>query len=384
MNGAAAGGNGTRRDAVGSLLSTIVFAFGYGVASVAAPLLALRAGYSTPEIGVLIALSAVSQISTRLFMGALMRRLPDKVFVVAAAVALVASCGLPVLSTVWAVFAASQLLQGLARAFMWTGTQTHAVRMSPSAVGALARINVAQASGQIVGPLVAGPLIAVSPQLALGVAAATSALGIGSALLLTRLDPFAPRDKDRPAGRLWRRPGVDVACWAGGSAGAWRGVLGSYVPVVLEQAGQSSTAIGVLVSVANGAQVVGSAVVGRLHGAGIRRSLVLGVLATGLGTAAVGPLAGMAILAGAALLISGIGAGALQTVGPALASEAVGAEERGEAIASAGTFRAVALLLGPFAVAGMVTVLPLSAAIFAAGLLITVPAVGVGRLRPAA
>jgi MFS family permease len=377
------GAGANRRDAVASLVGAVIFAVGLGIASVAVPLLALRVGYSAPEVGVLVALSAVSQMGTRIFMGAMMRRLPDKVFVVVAAASLAASCGVLVLSTTWLLFAVSQLLQGLARAFFWTGTQTHAVRMSDSAVGALARVNLASGMGQIAGPLVAGLLITRSPQLALGVAAGVSVLGVVSALLLTRLDPFAPRSKDRSRVQVWRRPGVDVACWAGASAGAWRGLLGSYVPVALDHARQSSTTIGTLVAVANGAQVAGSAVAGRLRGAGLRRSLVLGVLASGIGIAVVGPLAGMAVLSAVALCVSGIGAGALQTVGPAVATDAVDPEERGEAIASAGTFRAAALLLAPFAVAGLVTVVPLSAAILTAGLLITAPAVGVGRLRPA-
>ncbi|MGY1815126.1 MFS transporter [Blastococcus sp. SYSU D00820] len=371
----------TRRDEAAALAGGFVFAVALGIAGVAVPLLAVRAGYSAAQIGVLIALSAVSQMGTRLFMGAMMRRLPDKVFVIAAAASLAVSCGALVLSTTWLVFAVSQLLQGLARAFFWTGTQTHAVRLSDSAVGALAKLNLWSGTGQILGPLVAGPLIALSAQLALGVGAAVAALGIGTAALLVRLPPFQGRSKDRAGGRVWRRPAVAVACWAGASAGAWRGLLGSYVPVVLDHARQSSTTIGVLVAIANGAQVAGSAVAGRLRGAGVRRSLVLGVLASGIGVAAVGPLAGVAVAAGAVLLLSGVGAGALQTVGPAVATDAVDPEERGEAIASAGTFRAAALLLSPFAVAGLVTVMPLGTAILTAGLLITVPAIGVNRLR---
>jgi fucose permease len=122
-------------------------------------------------------------------------------------------------------------------------------------------------------------------------------------------------------------------------------------------------------------------VAGRLHGAGVRRALVLGVLASGIGVAVVGPLADLAVLSGLALLISGIGAGALQTVGPAVATDAVAPNERGEAIASAGTFRAAALLVSPFAVAGLVTFIPLGLAVLTVGILITAPAVGVSRLR---
>ncbi|TQN40884.1 putative MFS family arabinose efflux permease [Blastococcus colisei] len=377
------GAGGSRRDATASLVGAVIFAVGQGIASVAVPLLALRVGYSTAEVGVIVAMSAVSQMGARLFMGAMMRRLPDKVFVIISAASLALSCGVLVISTTWLIFTVSQLLQGLARAFFWTGTQTHAVRTSESAVGALARVNLVSGLGQIAGPLMAGLLIAHSPQLALGVAGAISALGVVSALLLIRLPPFAPRSKDRGRVRIWRRPGVDVGCWAGASAGAWRGLLGSYVPVALEHARQSSTTIGALVAVANGAQVAGSAIAGRLRGAGLRRSLVLGILASGIGIAVVGPLAEMAALTALALFVSGIGAGAVQTVGPAVATDAVDAEERGEAIASTGTFRAAALLVAPFAVAGMVTVIPLTAAVVTAGILITAPAVGLGRLRPA-
>jgi MFS family permease len=375
---------GSRLDSVASAAGAVVFAVALGIATVAVPLLMVRADYSAPEIGLLVALSAVAQMGTRMFMGPMMRHLADKMFVVMAAGALVASCVVLLLSTSWMVLAVSQLLQGLARAFFWTGTQTHAVRMSSSAVAALARVNFASGAGQIAGPLIAGVLIARSPDLALGVAAATGALGVGFALLLTRLAPFAPRADRESAGRVWRRPSVAVACWAGASAGAWRGLVGSYVPVILEHARHSSTTIGVLVSVANGAQVAGSAIAGRARGAGVRRSLILGVLAGGLGIAAVGPLAASAALVTLGLLISGMGAGALQTIGPAVATDAVHTEERGEAIASTGTFRAAALLVSPIAVAGMVLVVPLSAALLAAGLLITVPALGVGRLRPGA
>lgn len=375
------GVRGLRRDAVASLGGAAIFAIGLGIASVAVPLLALRAGYSAAEVGVIVAISAVSQTGTRLFMGSMMRRLPDKVFVVVSAASLALSCGVLVLSTTWLVFTVSQLLQGLARAFFWTGTQTHAVRMSASAVSALARVNLASGLGQIAGPLAAGLLIASSPQLALGVAGGISSLGMVTALLMVRLDPFAPRSKQAGRVRIWRRPGVDTACWASASAGAWRGLLGSYVPVALEHARQSSTTIGALVAVANGAQVAGSAVSGRLREGALRWSLVLGILASGVGVALVGPFAGVAVLTALVLAVSGMGAGALQTVAPAVASDSVGLEERGEAIASTGTFRAASLLMAPFAAAGLVTVIPLSAAIVAAGLLITVPVFGVVRLR---
>ena len=112
---------------------------------------------------------------------------------------------------------------------------------------------------------------------------------------------------------------------------------------------------------------------------GIRFSLVFGVLTAGAGLAAVGLLAEFVLITGAVLALSGIGAGILQTVGPALASESVHPEEKGEAIASTGTFRASALFVAPAGTAGLVTIIPTGMAMLAVGVLIALPALFSGR-----
>jgi MFS family permease len=150
--------------------------------------------------------------------------------------------------------------------------------------------------------------------------------------------------------------------------------LNSYVPVVLEQARVSSTMIGILISGANAASVVGSALTGWGTMRGARLRLVVGVLATGLGLGAAGPLAELTLACAVALIVSGLGAGALQTVGPAIAADSVHPEERGEAIASAGLFRAGALFVAPLGMAALVTVMPMAPAMVTAGVLITAPA----------
>ncbi|GAB3692496.1 MFS transporter [Nocardiopsis oceani] len=362
-----------RGDGVASGLSVALFSLSHAIAGIAVPLLMVRAGYEVAEVGIVIAMAAVAQMATRLSLGALMRRLPDKVFVVASGALISISCGIVVVSSGWAAVIVSQLLQGVARAFFWTGTQTHAVRTSDSSVGALAKINLVAGFGLLGGPVLAGLLSEHSAQLALLVGAVAGACAVVPALLLVRLAPFGPRTSDRRRGGIWRRPGVYEACWGSATSGAWRGLLGSYVPVVLEEARQSSSTIGVLVSVTNAASLVGSVLVGRVTGSRIRWSLILGTIATGVGIAAVGPVASSAVLAGAALMLSGVGAGALQTVSPALAADSTGSEERGEAIASTGTFRAGTLLLAPVGVAGLVVVSPLSVALVVSGLLMVLP-----------
>ena len=357
------------RDSVASAGGAAVFSCSLGIGTVALPLLALRAGYSPAQVGVFTAVSAVAQMATRLVLGAAMRRVGDWVLILGAGVALCVSNGVVAISAALVPFAIGQVLQGVARACFWTGSQTHVVRGDVRPVGALAAINFVSSIGLLAGPLLAGVLIEGSARAALVVGAAVAAVATLPALMLDRLPVFSP-PAERPPGRIWRRAGVDVGCWAGVSAGAWRGLLSSFVPVALDAARQPASTIGVLVSVANAASVLGSVLVARVHGPWVRRAFIIGTLAAGGATGLVGLAAGSWWIAAVLLAISGLGAGALQTVGPAIATDAVHPEERGEAIAAAGTFRAAALVGAPLAVAGAVAVLPLAVAMGVAGSLI--------------
>ncbi len=354
------------------------FSLALSVSSVALPLLAVSSGYSAVGIGVLTALSAVAQLLIRLVIGALMRRYPDWVLIVLAALLLAASTAIVWVSSALVPFVICELAQGAARGAFWTGSQTHVVRRSSSAVSGMAKVNLASSVGLLAGPLAAGVLAEHSVRTALGLATAAALLTCVPALFLDRLPPFA-RLHERPPGRLWTRPGVDVGCAAGATAGAWRGLLGSYVPVALDAARQTSTVIGLLVSVANGASMLGAASVARLS-SGSRRVFVAGTLGCGASTALVAWAAGAAPLAGLLLALSGLAAGALQTVGPALATDSVHPDERGDAIAASGTFRAAALFASPLLTAGLLTVLALGPAMALVGAVIAMPALMARRL----
>ena len=363
------------RDVVASATSAAVYSLSLGIASVALPLLALRAGYSATEIGALTALSAVSQLVTRMFLGPAMRRWPDWTLIAGAGLLLAVSSGIVALSAALVPFLLAQLLQGISRACFWTGSQTHVVRGSGRAAGALATMNLVAGIGLLAGPLVAGILSEVTPVLALAVATGVALLGIVPTFLLDRLPPFAP-PADRPPGRFWRRPGVDVGCWAGMTAGGWRGLLSSYVPVALDAARQSASTIGALVALANGASLVGAALAARVRPRWSTRTVLGGIVLTGVATALTAALAWNAALSALVLLLSGIAAGAIQVLGQATAAESVHPEERGDAIAVTGTFRAAALFAAPLAVAGLVAVLPLAPAVALVGAAMTVPAIG--------
>lgn len=343
-------------------------------------MLAIEAGYSASEIGVLTALSAVTQMGSRLALGRVMRICPDWVLIAAASSILAVSSLLVALSAALVPFLVAQLLQGVARACFWTGSQTHVVRGAGSSVRALARINLVSNTGLLLGPLAAGVLAERSVAGALAVGAAVAALGVIPAYLLDRLPPFVP-PADRPPGQIWSRPGVAVGCWAGVTAGAWRGLLGSYVPVALVAAGHVSTSVGGLVALANAASLVGAYVVGRLGPRGLVLAFGWGTLVTGAAVALVGIAADSFAVAALALVASGLGAGAIQTLGPAIASDAVHPQERGEAIAATGTFRAASLFAAPMVVAGAISIVPLAAALAGVGVVIALPAIYAPRLR---
>lgn len=369
------------RDVAATAAASAVYSLSLGTASVALPLLALRAGYSATEVGALTAVAAVAQMATRMLLGLAMRRWPDWTLVAGAALLLAVSNAVVALSAALLPFVLAQLLQGLSRACFWTGSQTHVVRGPGRAARTLATVNLVSSVGLLAGPVVAGVLSERTPALALGVAAAVAGAAVLPTLLLDRLPLFVPPD-DRPPGRLWRRPGVDAGCWAGVTAGAWRGLLTSYVPVALDAARQSATTVGTLVAVANGASLLGAAAAGRVRR--VRSSAVLlgAVVATGVATALTAAVASHVVLSAVVLAVSGLGAGALQVLGPALAAESVHPQERGDAIAVSGTFRAAALFTAPLAVAGLVVVLPLGAAVAVVGAAMTGPALALRR-RPA-
>ncbi|MBI2242657.1 MAG: MFS transporter [Nocardioides sp.] len=360
------------------------YSFALGAASVALPLQALAVGYTAVEVGVLTAVSAISQLVTRMFLGSVMRRVPDWIIIAAACALLSVSCLVVVATSAVVPFVAAQLLQGISRACFWTGSQTHVVRGDGSSIKALASINLVGNLGLLSGPVVAGLLIADDARLALGVAAGGALAALIPASRLHRLPPFR-KLVDRQPGHIWQRAGVWEGCHAGITAGAWRALLGSYVPLALVQAGQAAVTVGALVAIANAAAILGAWLVRHLADeTRVRRALLLCTPVTGIALAGVGVLAPSAALAAIALSASGVAAGALQTLGPAIAADAVHREERGDAIAATGAFRAGSLFVTPLATAGMVAVVPIGTALVVAGILMAVPVGRRARVPPLA
>ena len=375
--------NRATTDRYASPFSIIAFSVALGVGFVAIPLSALASGYDAATVGFLTAASAVAQLVGRSQVTWFLARIADRWLITGASLLLAGTYALLFMSTSLPTFVAAMVTLGMARAFYWTGSQTHAVRSGDNPVRALAIMNTFSGIGTVFGPVLGGILIATSQQLALGAAvggallAATAALGLQS---------FTTYDRGRPRGepRVWRRPGVDVACWASFAGGGWRGLLNSYVPVVLVGAGQASTTIGGLLSVAEGVSIASAAALVRFPRRYVRAGLLVGVLSVG-GSLALIPFAAHHVAIAALLLgVSGVGGGIVTTLGPASAANSVPPGQLGAAIAVTGTFRALGLLALPFGIATALVAVPVTTAMVVAAVATIVPTVLVdlrGRSR---
>jgi hypothetical protein len=321
---------------------------------------------------VLTAISAVAQLLVRASIPAISRRYADRSLVSGSAALIAASCAVVALSTAVVPFVAAELLQGAARGYFWSGSQLHAVRTSRSPLKGIARMNLLSSAGLLAGPVTAGALAGSSVSAGLVLASGLAALGCGAALFMDRLPVLKAAVAESDSVNLCRRPPVirgSAASWGGG---AWSALLVSYVPVIL--AGEQPTVVvGVLVAVANGANIVGSAVVGVIPPGRTGAWLVAGTVANGCGLAVVAPAASSVWTAAAALIVCGLGSGALLTIGPVLATEAVSDDERAGAIAVTGGARAAGLLVTPLIVAGAISVMPLAAAMAVMGAVLAVP-----------
>lgn len=362
-----------------STSSCFAYSFSVSIATVAVPLLGIEAGYSAAEIGVYVGISGLSQLLARMCLMSAMRRWPDRHLTSVASMALLGSCLLLFASSAPVSYIGAQVLMGISRAWFWAGMQAHVVRINEKAIEALAGVNLASSLGMVTGPLAAGALTEVSMGWAF-LGAAGSALVSLIFLLATRKLPILA--KDRGGGRLLLGTGVMIGCWASVSAGAWRAMMGSYIPVLLDGARLSPLTIGILLSAANVGVLVGSGMLPRRLDGARWVFVAAATLVTGLGLALAAYVASLAFAAGVALVGSGLGAGVLQTLGPGVATNSVAAADRAQAVVTTGTYRAAALLGAPMIASGLLasTALSVAGAVAAMGAIIMVPALGIGAM----
>lgn len=377
-----------RRDTVFNVSATALYSLALSTIAVAFPLFALQSGYDAAMVGAIVAASAITQILARSAMGPLMRHIADKHLIAASAVLLAVSSGLFLVSAELWLIVVAQLIQGVSRALFWTANQTHAVRAHESAVRGLAMNNFWNGAGSLCGPLLCGLLLAFAPiQAPIAASALAAALTVVPSALLVRFRPFVRVDHGGDGHRIprpvWARRELLPASLMSTAAGVWRGLLNSLVPVVLVHAGHDEATTSLLIGCANAAVLFASPIARRVQDRGIVFATLAGVGPIAIGLAATGLAPQLAPLVAVALFVSGLGGGLAQTLGPSAATGAVHAEERGQAIASIGTFRAVALFVTPLAVAGLVLVIPAAATLVVVAVAASMPAVALApRRRP--
>ncbi|GAB6983787.1 MFS transporter [Nocardioides pyridinolyticus] len=376
-------GASPRREELLGCAAAGVFTFSVGMSGIAVPLIALSAGLGATQVGVLATLTAAAQLLARLGLGPAAARFPDRSLVAVAGILLAVSNLIVLVDAIWVTLAACQVLQGVARAVFWTGSQAHAVRASRSAVQGLASLNFVAGVGGALGPLVAGVLLAFSERATMASAAVVGLGTVVPAMALVVLPPLLVRDRRprverRQLRRRRRRGSGEPRAWSGVAwttvtPGGWRALLTSYVPVILDASRHSSSVIGALVAAANGASIVGSMVAGRVRGPFVERALTCGIVATGFGLAVAATASSWLWAAAAALVVSGVGSGLVQTLGPGFASQLAGTEDQGQVIMATGTYRSASLLLAPLGAAGLGALVGLAPAVTVLGIAIATP-----------
>ena len=359
------------REATSQYVGALFFSLSLGVTVVVYPLFVIDQGRSATMAGVLIGLSAAVQVLTRWQLGSVMRVVSNSDVITAAAVLMGLGVGLLVFESGLAALVVSAAVQGVARAFFWTGNQVQIVRSPRSTPRAIATLNMVATVGMLIGPAVGGVIAQNSYQAAFAVSSAVALAGIVPTLTLSRPPPFA-RVGGHSYLQLLRNRGVRVGVWASVAIGAWRGLLGSYVPIGLDAAGSSETVIGVVVAVANGAAAVSGFFAVDMEGSRVAPGVARWGAVTMLATVLVGydlPVAAIT----AALVAGGVAIGLLQVLAITAVSEAVQTELQGDAVTMAGVARGLTLSGAPLGVAALLVV-GLGPAVLAMTVLLVGPA----------
>jgi MFS family permease len=161
----------------------------------------------------------------------------------------------------------------------------------------------------------------------------------------------------------WRNPGVTRGGWLNVAAGAHNALVTSFVPVLLHAAGYGPMIVGWCIASGNIAALAGMMFARRFYHRAPRTTSAIAVLAAGAGLATLGPSASWPLVVGFLLAIAGLGAGALQTLGPGVAAKTVLPPEYGDAITAVGTYRSVAMITAPGIASGLSLIMPLGAAV---------------------
>ncbi|HEX6988889.1 MAG TPA: MFS transporter [Bacillota bacterium] len=318
------------------------------------PLYAVHLGFTTAQIGVIVAFQAVLQIGLRIPVGLLCQAIGER-RILAASFLSMAACW----SMLWATpdyrwILAAQLLMGFSRAVFWVGVQSYVARFAVG--GEASRLGAMQAVGgvgRILSPTIAGVLAA---SLGFGrTFLSGTGVSLAAALLVLLLQPLPLKAREGAPGAIWRevrheaaRPASVLAGVATGMAAVIEGVVGGFAPVHLKFLGAGDEMIGLLMSVRGGLAAAASFIGGRLlergYGALVHGAVYLTMTASMVGVA----LTSAWPVAGILLALTGAAGSVLHVQGLVTATRGIPQEVRGLAVGLNGTYWSVGLTAGPF------------------------------------
>ncbi len=368
-----------RRQATAQYLGVLLFSLSLGITLVAYPLFVVDLGRSEALAGALIGFSGAVQVLTRWRLGDVMRLVSNSDVIRAAGVFWALGVGLLVVSSSLLALSISAVLQGVARAFFWTGNQVQIVRSPGSTPKGIATLNMVATVAMLVGPVVGGLIAQNSYSAAFGAAAVVALVGVVPTLALKRHPPF-----DKVGGhrylKLLQHRGVRVGVWASIAIGAWRGLLGSFVPIGLDAGGASEFLIGVILAIANGVSALGGYLAVKIEGPQVARSVSRWGLVTLVATTYVCfDVHLVAISVG--LVVAGLSVGVLQVLAITAVSDAVRPELQGDAVTMAGVARGLTLSGAPLGVSTALLATSLGPAVLVVTVLLVAPSVLFSRSR---
>ena len=356
------------------------YCHGLGVNTVVLPLLAVSAGFGAGVIGLMIGLSGLGQIGVRQVVMRLTHRFGERSMILAALALLIVSGLVVQVSTTAFAFCLAHVIQGASRGAFWIGLQSHIVRVQDDPKRSLASVDFLSGIGLTLGPLTIGAAHgSLTATLTIGMI--TAALALAPLAHLGGL-PLTAVTESRRVTSIWRRPGAAPAVFAAMSTGIWRGILGTYVPVFLNQTGYSTSVAGAFVAIGSACSIAGSLLVGVLGRRHVPIAYYVSALVIGSSLVVIGLVADQAWLVAISMVASGVGAGALQTISSVRAAYVTDMDERGRVVAQVGNYRAIALLVAPLGIAGLVTWLPLGVAIAVMGTMSGAPVAVRWTARP--
>lgn len=343
----------SRFQLVRSFFAVSTFAISLAATSLLYPIVAIDAGFGASVVGLLTAVSAALQLGSRAILPWVLGRAVDRSIASVACLALAISVGMVILDRSLGVLIVAQAIQGCSRGFFWTAMQSHFVRAPGTPLNRLAQLAVAGKVGSLVGPAIAGVTAARSMSATLIVTLLGACVAAAASGTMTRLPPYDRPPRTERQSR-WREPRVAAGNSIGFAAGVWRGMMDSFVPVVLTGAGIGVGMIGLLYSLTECADLVASAWLSRMRGNPFAALGRLSGVAVITGALALPIAAGSGVVtAGLALAVAGFGSGLATTVGLGLATDVAPPGETGTALASVGAYRSAGRMIAPSAASAM-------------------------------